>query len=194
MILHPCPGQVRKAGCPLTPCWYAVRGAGCRSCMQVTSSSSQRARSRVSSRTRRRWSCRQGCSGGSRRHGGRPAFRSASCRACPPAGRRTRSAMRGTHRCWATSLCISSGGSRTRRSAAGCPSVVLVKTGAPPGSASGGPLGASAPPRQTGRRGCAVPLTQARRVEHSRRGPPRGASALDDVVNGRGLRLARVGL
>jgi hypothetical protein len=141
MILHPCPGQVRKAGCPLTPCWYAVRGAGCRSCMQVTSSSSQRARSRVSSRTRRRWSCRQGCSGGSRRHGGRPAFRSASCRACPPAGRRTRSAMRGTHRCWATSLCISSGGSRTRRSAAGCPSVVLVKTAAPPGSASGRPLG-----------------------------------------------------
>src|SRR5690349_16173441 len=29
---------------------------------------------------------------------GRPAFRSASCRACPPAGRCTRLAMRSTHR------------------------------------------------------------------------------------------------
>src|SRR2546421_8352438 len=43
MILISPPGQVRKAGCPLTPCWYAVRAAACAG--SLTSSSSQRARS-----------------------------------------------------------------------------------------------------------------------------------------------------
>src|SRR5690349_22404402 len=45
----------------------------------------------------------------------------------------------------------------------------------------------------TGRRGCAVPLTHAGGAGRGRRGPPRGGLALDDVVNGRGLRLAGVG-
>ena len=193
MILHPCPGQVRKAGCPLTPCWYAVRGAGCRSCRQVTSSSSQRARSRVSSRTRRRWSCRQGCSGGSRRHGGRPAFRSASCRSCPPAGRRTRSAMRGTHRCWATSLCSSSGGNRTRRSAAdvhrSCSSRRRPRRALPR-------TGRSARPRRhaNGTARMRRPVNPSPPCRTQQAWPPREELALDDVVNGRGLRLARVSL
>jgi hypothetical protein len=34
MILCSRPGRVRKAGRPLTPCRYAVRGAGCRLCRQ----------------------------------------------------------------------------------------------------------------------------------------------------------------
>jgi hypothetical protein len=100
-----CPGQVRRAGCPLTS--LLVRGAGCRLCGQFDVQFQPASQipdplgyggEAVLPNGRSWWVA-------SARN--RPASGPPPHRACPPAGRRARSAMRSTHRRLATPACTS---------------------------------------------------------------------------------------
>ncbi len=177
MILISPPGQVRKAGCPLTPCWYAVRAAACAG--SLTSSSSQRARS-GSPRVRRPEAVLpNGTSWWIASTRNRPAFRSAAASSLPT----SRSPYKIGNAKYPPAL-----GDRlvhlqliveledpppdVHRS---CPSrrrPAARRPGAPaPGSAS--EARPAHPRRRVKRDGAPTPsrLTQARRVKHSRRGP-----------------------
>jgi hypothetical protein len=143
-------GQVRKAGCPLSPCWYAVRAAAYAG--SSTSGSSRRGRSRISSRTAAEVACRTGYPGGSRRYGAGPPSGPPSHRACPPAGRCTRSAMRSTHRCSAAGRLVHLQLLAELKDPQPDVHRTLLVRRRPAGLCLGGPPGPSAPSRETGRR------------------------------------------
>jgi len=136
MVLYPRPGQVWRAGCPLTCCWCAVRAAAYAG--SLMSCSSQRARFRISSGTAAEAVVPDGRCWWIASARSRPAFRSAAASGLP-AGRspcKIGSAkyppVLGCRFVHLQLIC------RTRRSAARGPSVVLVKDGAC-GAASGRP-------------------------------------------------------